>query len=1047
VTDLGLVVGELAVFGTPPLTVLEHILPAELRELHVAVCAGRISELEALTRARRVFVGASPAKSDLVRPGAAVRLLSGSGRERQALLLARLLLSGVEATGVTWGDEAYHCAADLFVEAGSIVLHDLLAGPLYAAVTALADERLARARKKGDQQELLEALERAASARECLTLEGRDLAAWADESAWRLSLRDTVDESVVASPNIEVLRMPDVLPELRSREEQLQELVSFGRTPYRSRALTQLVHVSRVLGAGSSVSTEDRIALAREAAGDPASRMEALQQLDHLGAITQADRDAPVFSGSLTDVHRRMGSLMAVLTYRGAGWLAMRLGRHDEARQLTQEYLRLPVYDAPEDQWLQALDVAVHCNDLGVVDCDQAETHAGDPGGLLRLIPAGLQPLDQLTAHVHAALHAANLAAADVVLERKGSLRRAGDAAIFLRMLRYVRGRVALNEAAGNSGVPAGVERRLRVGVEALRLHAELEAPLRAGLCAEVVARLVYRNPGLAEETVSALLPVLDRALSTVGPEADAKIAKIGDALVHPLKAVSSDVSSRVAFFHSQLFKGLRSAKVVAHSGPFPAMAADLAADEELWRQELVAAQETPAQEPPPLVPNELMTLLYATGTERLGGGSAFDELRNLRFAADMSVRERLYRERLQLDIRRRAVAEAGAPPNPSRRLMSYEELRSVLGTDTVLVDFFDAAQRDGNYGFYIHTYNASHSFAEDAFLPDLPAAFSMLDRSHPGRVLHGASTANFVTRLRRRIQEDPGPRRPIIREGADMLRQYPIFALGHDKALPLYREQGAQHVCLWPHGALHYAPLHLFDLDGGPLADKWTVTTVATPASLMRPQAWPDEEDRPALTVSVLAASSPDGGVAAGYRSLPELARQAEAVAATASGSVLLEPAEATPAAILAMLPHCRYAHLAAHGNADVYAPSFQALHFTGEGGRGRLTARQVMRADLRNVDLVTLAACESGLGRFDRLDNHAGLSAALLGAGVTAVVSCLWEVHPAPAALFFMRLYEALAATKGGLRAAFRSAQLATRDAFPAYRDWGAFVYSGGW
>jgi CHAT domain len=1046
VIDLGLVVGERGAFGVPSPTILERVAPAGLRELHVAVCAGQIGESEALIRARGVFA-APPTRESLIGPRSVVHLLCGTGQERQGLLLARLLLSAVVAVKASVGEGVYEDAADLFVEAGSLVLFGLLARPLYEAVTALADESLARAREKGGPKELLAALDRAAGARVCLTLEGRDLDAWADESAWRVTLRDTVDDSVVNSPNIEVLRMPDVLPELLMQEQLLQERLALATTN-RSRALLQLVQVSGVLRERSSLSTEVLIGLARQAAADSDYRMDALQQLDRLGAITDEDREAPVFAGSLAEVHREMGPLAAVLTYRTAGWLAMRVGRHEEARRLTLEYLRLPVEKAPEDQWLQALDVAVHCGDLGLVGCDQAQAHASDAAALLSLIPPRAQPVDRLSAHLHAALHAANLNVADAVLDRKGRLRDGVDSATILRLVRYVRGTVALGTAIGSPDGPARVERQLAAGVEAFRLHAELRAPRRAGLCAEVVARLVDRHPGLAEQTAWALLPVLDRALSTLGSQVDDQIAQIGEALVHPLKAVSSaGVPTELAFYHSQLFKGLRTAKVVRHSGPFSATVEDLATDEALWRQEVVATRETLTHEPRPIVVEELMTLLYATGTEGLGGGTALDELRNLRFVADMSVRDRLYRERLLLDIRRCAVAAAGDQPRPSRRLISYDDLLSRLGTETVLVDLFDAAQRSGNYGFYIQTYNASHSFTEDAFLPDLEPGFAIVDPNHPGRVLHGANTANFVARLRHRILEDPGPRRPVVREVTEMLRQYPIFTLEHDKALPLYRERGAKHVCLWPHGPLNYAPLHLFEVDGHPLADEWTVTSLATPASLSRRQAWPDEDAPTNRTISVLAASSPDGGLAAGYPSVPELARQAEAVATTAHDSVLLGPREATPEAILAKLPHCRYAHLAAHGNADVYTPSFQALHFTGESGRGRLTARQVARADLRNVELVSLSACESGLGRFDRLDNHLGLSAALLGAGVTAVVSCLWQVRPAPASVFFVRLYEALAATNGDLRAAFRAAQLTTREAFPAYRDWGTFVYSGGW
>ena len=62
------------------------------------------------------------------------------------------------------------------------------------------------------------------------------------------------------------------------------------------------------------------------------------------------------------------------------------------------------------------------------------------------------------------------------------------------------------------------------------------------------------------------------------------------------------------------------------------------------------------------------------------------------------------------------------------------------------------------------------------------------------------------------------------------------------------------------------------------------------------------------------------------------------------------------------------------------------------------RLLAYKLLKADLRYVELLTLSACETALGGFDRLDNQAGLVAALFSAGVRAIVACLWEVRPEP-------------------------------------------------
>lgn len=107
---------------------------------------------------------------------------------------------------------------------------------------------------------------------------------------------------------------------------------------------------------------------------------------------------------------------------------------------------------------------------------------------------------------------------------------------------------------------------------------------------------------------------------------------------------------------------------------------------------------------------------------------------------------------------------------------------------------------------------------------------------------------------------------------------------------------------------------------------------------------------------------------------------------------------------------------------------------------------AHDVLQADLRGVELVTLSSCESSLGRFDLHDNPRGLSAAFLAAGAQAVIGCLWPVRPAVATEFFVALYRHLAADPDR-RAAFRAAQIHTRALHPAYRDWGSFNYIGDW
>jgi hypothetical protein len=71
-------------------------------------------------------------------------------------------------------------------------------------------------------------------------------------------------------------------------------------------------------------------------------------------------------------------------------------------------------------------------------------------------------------------------------------------------------------------------------------------------------------------------------------------------------------------------------------------------------------------------------------------------------------------------------------------------------------------------------------------------------------------------------------------------------------------------------------------------------------------------------------------------------------------------------------------------------------------------------------------------------------GIPANLLAGGVRYIAATLWPVAVAPARAFFRDLYGRLAKGASCLDA-FAAAQRATREQFPAFRDWGAFFLTG--
>jgi CHAT domain-containing protein len=124
------------------------------------------------------------------------------------------------------------------------------------------------------------------------------------------------------------------------------------------------------------------------------------------------------------------------------------------------------------------------------------------------------------------------------------------------------------------------------------------------------------------------------------------------------------------------------------------------------------------------------------------------------------------------------------------------------------------------------------------------------------------------------------------------------------------------------------------------------------------------------------------------------------------------------------------RYLHFATHGVLDGQRPMRSALILAQDRlpeplqaalkGKapyeGRLTAERILRGWKLDAELVTLSACESGLGRYAGGEGYLGFSQALFLAGARSLVLSLWQVDDAATALLMARFYENLLGTPEG-------------------------------
>lgn len=166
--------------------------------------------------------------------------------------------------------------------------------------------------------------------------------------------------------------------------------------------------------------------------------------------------------------------------------------------------------------------------------------------------------------------------------------------------------------------------------------------------------------------------------------------------------------------------------------------------------------------------------------------------------------------------------------------------------------------------------------------------------------------------------------------------------------------------------------------------------------------------------------------------------------------GSVVLLGRDATEAAFKhEPLAKFRVLHLAVHGISSSKYPERAAL-VLGRDSRsqedGLLQTREIANLSL-NADLVTLSACDTGVGRLQGEEGNATLQRAFLLAGAKATVSTLWTADDTFTAALIKQFYKNLAdgMDKGS---ALRKAKLDLMNKFgdqatPFY--WAGFILDG--
>jgi CHAT domain-containing protein len=170
----------------------------------------------------------------------------------------------------------------------------------------------------------------------------------------------------------------------------------------------------------------------------------------------------------------------------------------------------------------------------------------------------------------------------------------------------------------------------------------------------------------------------------------------------------------------------------------------------------------------------------------------------------------------------------------------------------------------------------------------------------------------------------------------------------------------------------------------------------------------------------------------------------------------------EATEERAKSSVPRARYVHFASHGTLDERFPLLSGLALSpdpeGAGSRdnGLLQAWEILDQMRLTADLVTLSACNTGLGKEMGGEGLLGLTRAFLYAGARSVLASSWAVSDRSTARLMDRFYGHLKAGQSrdvALQSAQRDLLRAGRGrtfstASPGHPfHWAAFQLAGDW
>lgn len=379
---------------------------------------------------------------------------------------------------------------------------------------------------------------------------------------------------------------------------------------------------------------------------------------------------------------------------------------------------------------------------------------------------------------------------------------------------------------------------------------------------------------------------------------------------------------------------------------------------------------------------------------------------KSLEHAGDDSELLRVQIRRAESDltkINRQVASLTTDRRNAGGHVFDLAEIQAALGGRT-LIEFVEF---DGDFSAFIITKDRSPYIEGLGTTAEITRLLEALHFQF-GAMRYGRTMSRFAVQLKGRT------------DGV-LMRLYDTL-IG-----PLRAELETEKLVIVPVGPLHYVPFAALHDGDRYLAEQYEITSAPSAAVWRELQQLKGGNIRSSLLI------------AHADERIPLVENEVAALSSVAPGPKVLAGENATFEAFRTRVGGYDLIHLACHGQFRPDNPMFSSLHLAD----GWITVQDLTSQRLK-AKLVTLSACETGLGSVFAGDELLGLARGFLAAGAATLVASLWTVNDEAASQLMEAFYITLqrgATPAASLRDA--QAQMISRGLHPYL--WAPFFVIG--